>query len=322
MARYTKDQTRIATRLEQWARIRTGAGLDAEIPSDAPESLGREFLGSALLQRLIGEGKDPLPLPPPRFLGRPWYPVIEEACALIERDLVVVSRGTVAIGEDDGWRLLRTVIPGISFDVTYPGRAIGRWSLTLQGSSDGATWRLVRETVGPGAGWENHVARVTRRLRRFLADPERCEFVIVDSPDGYVQVCTLEHDTALRYEAAGELNLARAAAIAPGLSDRLRALGFDGPDDEAEGNYFRVGPAPVDARALAQDMLIVLAEAYGLRPEDRITAIDAAMSVDGKGTRRLLPVHLGAASAGARIPAVIDRDDESPSTRRTTGGRT
>jgi hypothetical protein len=204
------------------------------------------------------------------------------------------------------------VIPGVSFDVTYPGRAIGRWSLTLQGSSDGATWRLVRETVGPGAGWENHVARVTRRLRRFLADPERCEFVIVDSPDGYVQVCTLEHDTALRYEAAGELNLARAAAIAPGLSDRLRALGFDGPDDEAEGNYFRVGPAPVDARALAHDMLIVLAEAYGLRPEDRITAIDAATSVDGKGTRRLLPVHLGAASAGARTPAVIDRDDESP----------
>jgi hypothetical protein len=179
----------------------------------------------------------------------------------------------------------------------------------------------VRESVGPGADWEQHVARVARRLGRFLADPERYEFVIVDGPDGYVQVCTLGHHTALRYEAAGEVNLARAAAIAPGLSDRLRALGFDGPDVEAEGNYFRVGPAPVDARVLAEDMLIVLAEAYGLRPGDRIKAIDGTTRDAGERTRQLLSVHLTASSAGARVPAAIDRDEESPGSPEAPGRR-
>ena len=281
--------------------------MRARVAARHPETEG----GDGMADR-TGDDKRSLPLPPPTFLGRPWRRVIEEASSLLDRELVAISGGTVTIGGDDGWRVLRTVIPGVSFEVTYPGRAIGRWNLSLQGPGDDARWRLVRASVGPGADWEHHVLYVGRRLARFLADPGRYEFLIVEGPDGYVQVCTTEHDTAIRYEAAGEMNLARPAAIAPGLFDRLRVLGFDGPDAEAEGNYSRVGPAPVDAHVLAEDMLIVLADAYGLGPEDRVKAIDATTRDAGNGTRRLLPVHLAASSAGARVPTAVDRGEEPP----------
>jgi len=101
------------------------------------------------------------------------------------------------------------------------------------------------------------------------------------APLGYVQLCLSDRDTALRYEAAGEENLAGTEPAVTGLRDRLILLGFAPPDDHAEGNYCREGPAPVDLRALAEDVVIVLEDAYGMTPDQRIRIQGAV----GRATR-------------------------------------
>ena len=155
---------RTLLQLQRWARIRVDAG-------GSPDIIGPAIGHSALLQRMLVEGKDPLPLPPPKFHRVPWYALIEERGADLGAHEVVVADDTVAIGRVTGWRILETVIPGSSCVVTYPGRAIGRWSLERTGDGDASGWRLTRITVGPGADWEHHVAHVTRRIERFFADP-------------------------------------------------------------------------------------------------------------------------------------------------------
>ena len=263
------DYDRILLQLQRWARIRVDADGSQDI-------IGPAVGHSALLRRMLGDGKDPLPLPPPKLHRMPWYALIEERGAVLAAGEVVVSGDSVTIGRDKSWRILETVVPGSSFVVTCPGRAIGRWNLERTDEGDDRRWRLARITVGPGTEWDHHVAHVTRRLARFFDDPETEDFVIVEGGSGYVQACTfgrpfyLDCDLFLRYEAAGDENVDDPETNAPGLGDRLRALGFGDPDEGAEGNYVREGPAPVDARALAEDMLVVLADAYGLTPADPV----------------------------------------------------
>jgi hypothetical protein len=275
MAGRRMDYDRILLQLQRWARIR----VDAD---GTPDIIGPAIGHSALLRRMLADGKDPLPLPPPKLHRMPWYALIEERGAVVDARDVVVSGESVTIGRYADWRVLETLVPGASFVVLCPGRAIGRWSLQRTGEGAGAgaaTWQLARIAVGPGDTWEHHVRHVARRLARFFADPDRQEFVIVEGGAGYVQVCTFERpfyldsDLYLRYEAAGDENVIDPGANAPGLSERLRALGFGDPDEGAEGNYFREGPAPVDPRALAEDMLVVLAEAYGLTPADPVRVV-------------------------------------------------
>ena len=270
----------IVDRLEQWARIRTEAGEDATIGGGGGASMRK----SRLLYRLLMDDKDPLPLPPPRAWAGPWYSVIERRGAVISRDMVSIRDEDASIENGGSWHVLETLIEGGSHVVTCPGRAIGRWSLVLYGEGHEAKWRLARVSVGPGGEWDHHVAHVERRLKRFFSDTRRQEFVIVDvegGGKGYVQVCTVDGDTALRYEAAGEENVDEPAVAGVGLGDRLHALAFDDPDEGAEGNYHRDVPAPVDLRALAEDMLVVMAEAYGMKPDDRIVVESAV----GRATR-------------------------------------
>lgn len=89
---------------------------------------------SCLLGRLIYEGKQPLPVPPPRFMSAPWYELIENGRSHFwRRHGVWTDSIGVVIGQDAGWTLLETRPDG-SMVVEYPRN--GRWLLRAVGPDD------------------------------------------------------------------------------------------------------------------------------------------------------------------------------------------
>lgn len=80
---------------------------------------------SCLLGRLIYEGKEPLPVPPPRFMSAPWYSLIENGRSYFHRRFGMWrSEDRIVIGQDGDWSLIEERDDG-SLVVEYPRN--GRW---------------------------------------------------------------------------------------------------------------------------------------------------------------------------------------------------
>lgn len=60
-------------KLIEWLKIREAGGLD--FPS-SPDHFQLTMMKSSLLNRLL-QGKEPLPIPPPKKYSYPWYSLIE-----------------------------------------------------------------------------------------------------------------------------------------------------------------------------------------------------------------------------------------------------
>ena len=75
-----------------WLEIRTRAGFVLDQPVSAVDLIA-QAKASALLPRLL-EGASPLPDPPPKSFGQPWYAIVEDGRA--ERVLVEELDGELA----------------------------------------------------------------------------------------------------------------------------------------------------------------------------------------------------------------------------------
>lgn len=112
---------RIMEALSTWGRIYR------EEKGKYPEWNYANITKSCLLGRLIYDGKEPLPDPPPRYLSAPWYSLIEKGRSHLLREFAMFRHGDkIAIGQDDGWTLVKEWPDGTLL-LEYPRN--GRWVL-------------------------------------------------------------------------------------------------------------------------------------------------------------------------------------------------
>ncbi len=118
----------------KWLQLRAYHGCDTEV---SPTRFRVDAQHSALLERLL-EGKDPLPEPPPKSFGYPWYHLIEDGCAEhVEVKLYLPNQGEPALLVNQTlWTILEggtgpTWVATYEFQVGKDRQtASGRWSFT------------------------------------------------------------------------------------------------------------------------------------------------------------------------------------------------
>ena len=130
--------------------------------------------------------------------------------------------------------------------------------------------------------WAAHADHIVTRLKRFLDKGE--DFVIVEAAEKgnvYVQFAPTDDHSSLRYEAVGPENLVSGEDVSATFVDWLSAHGWveAGPTDG--GNFHRYVDLPIDLDAVAGDVVLTFAKAYGLMPDVRLVI----RSEKGKATK-------------------------------------
>lgn len=148
-------------KLLKWLEIREENGI--EFPSSL-SSLKIDIDHSALLQRLL-EGKDPLPIPPPRSFSYPWYDLIEKGeahpCEVWEMPpgLNHEDFPMLVIDQFAGWKVLEKIsdtewVATHSYgDRKNPKWAEGKWRVYQIGS---------RVPQNPGNGSFNKLWKIEK----------------------------------------------------------------------------------------------------------------------------------------------------------------
>jgi hypothetical protein len=146
----TEDETRIAAAVLRWIAVAREHGRENLYgPAWMPGSI--DAAKSSLLRRLL-DGKEPLPVPPPRAHSYPWYEIVEtgrtQLSAMFIEGPYDRAEGTFIHVAQHPWKVLRT-------------EGAGRWIVSYR---DGEEWLL----------------------RRLTDDDEReaCGKRRVDTPDG------------------------------------------------------------------------------------------------------------------------------------------
>lgn len=120
------------------AALTTWSSIVKQEKGEYPDWNYTNITKSCLLGRLIYEGKDPLPVPPPRFMSAPWYYLIENGrchfwrrfgVSLYERD----GEQHLVVGQDGEWKLIEVRDDG-SIVAEYPRN--GRWLIRPVGPDD------------------------------------------------------------------------------------------------------------------------------------------------------------------------------------------
>lgn len=155
-----KQDHRLLRIFQRWLKIRAYflEGQDALVKA---EQLGPDMDHSTLLRRLM-EGKQPLPLPPPKSYSYPWYTLVEKGEAVILERFVnrVPAMGEMPEGVviEQGWWVLRetyadgtlVIATADGFNVAYLKLEPDGWHLTLRGQvppPDLETARMARWAV-------------------------------------------------------------------------------------------------------------------------------------------------------------------------------
>ena len=116
--------------------------------------------------------------------------------------------------------------------------------------------------------WAAHTDHIVRRVKRFLDKDE--EFVIVEAAgkgNVYLQFALTDDQSALRYEAVGPENLVEGEDVPTTFVDWLSAHGWVEPGPTDGGNFHRYLDLPIDLDAVADDVVLAFAKAYGLGPD-------------------------------------------------------
>jgi hypothetical protein len=130
--------------------------------------------------------------------------------------------------------------------------------------------------------WAAHADHIATRLKRFLEKSE--DFVIVEVAEKgnvYMQFAPTDDHAALRYEAVGPENLVGGEDVSATFVDWLSAHGWVEPGPTDGGNFHRYIDLPIDLDAVADDVVLTFAKAYGLTPDVRLEI----RSEKGKATK-------------------------------------
>jgi hypothetical protein len=127
--------------LIEWLRVRDRGGRPLPLGYDG---LADELLHSALLERMLA-GKAPLPAPPPRSFGQPWYALVEDGvaseCELVPLKDRLGASPKVAINQT-AWEVVGAVEGG--YVVRYGG---GQPYVAEMTRTDPPSWRLRRHDL-------------------------------------------------------------------------------------------------------------------------------------------------------------------------------
>ena len=130
--------------------------------------------------------------------------------------------------------------------------------------------------------WAAHADHIVTRLKRFLDKGE--DFVIVEAAEKgnvYLQASLKDDGSGLRYEAVSAENITDPKSVTPTFGDWLVAHGWGPPGESDGGNYRRHLDFSLDLDAVADDVALTFAEAYGLKPSCHLEI----RSDKGKATR-------------------------------------
>ncbi len=119
--------------------------------------------------------------------------------------------------------------------------------------------------------WAAHADHIVMRLKRFLDKGE--DFVIVEAAgkgNVYVQFAPTDDHASLRYEAVGPENLVSGEDVSATFVDWLGEHGWAEPGLTDGGNFHRYLDLPIDLDAVADDVVLTFAKAYGLKPDVRL----------------------------------------------------
>lgn len=133
------EQQRVLNAIKRWLSVAGKEGYWGETGLVHFQQLCADIDHSALLRRLI-EGKQPLPIPPPRAIGYPWYDIIERGHATVFEVLVREADNYILI-EQMRWNLFEKR-GDRSFIVTYDKLQQEKFHLYF--SDELQTWMLVR----------------------------------------------------------------------------------------------------------------------------------------------------------------------------------
>lgn len=158
MTSLTYEQKLLAIEaFSRWLEIYAQHSEKAPIGEEAAFQIRIDADHSALLFRLLS-GKEPLPVPPPTYMSRPWHSLIEtgegqpfevwdvadyQALGDLWKDDFPGCIGTLFIGQSP-WGIEERVEPKKEWIVFHPG-APGRWRVWDTGSTEfGQRWKIAR----------------------------------------------------------------------------------------------------------------------------------------------------------------------------------
>jgi hypothetical protein len=138
----TMEDTPVVDVLIEWLRVRDRGGRPLPLGYDG---LADELAHSALLERMLS-GKAPLPAPPPRSFGQPWYALVEDGaasgCELVPLKDRLGASPKVSINQT-AWEVVGTVDGG--YIVRYGGG--GPLYVAERTRTDPSRWRLRRQDL-------------------------------------------------------------------------------------------------------------------------------------------------------------------------------
>jgi len=142
----TEEQRLMLEAVAVWLEIRTKSGFVFEQPISAVEFLSQAN-SSALLPRLLG-GDQPLPDPPPKSFGQPWYAIVEDGT--VAKVLVEELDGDLARQYPD--RILINRFPWLvrehaetdSYLVSWKDDGPVYWLARIKGDESPMGWSLSR----------------------------------------------------------------------------------------------------------------------------------------------------------------------------------
>jgi len=121
--------------IARWMELREQGGYSPVIDRKRFLIEAEHSLRGGLLYRLLIEEKEPLEHTPPLAFSRPWYSLIEDGEAVVEKDLVYggVMEDTIAICQHQ-WHIVKK---------DQDGSYLVRWRPGKDGRSHWGEWRLV-----------------------------------------------------------------------------------------------------------------------------------------------------------------------------------
>ena len=142
----TPEQQQVLDAVAVWLEIRTKSGFTLDHPVSAVDFVA-QAQASALLPRLMG-GQNPLPDPPPKSFGHPWYAIIESGLAenvLVEEldgDMARQFPGQILINRFP-WLILDHA-EADSYLVAWKPNGAVYWLARIKDSTSPMGWSLSR----------------------------------------------------------------------------------------------------------------------------------------------------------------------------------
>jgi hypothetical protein len=136
------EDSHVVDVLLEWLRVRDRGGRPLPRGYDG---LADELAHSALLERMLA-GKPPLPAPPPRSFGQPWYALVEDGvasdCELVPLKDRLGASPKVSINQT-AWEVVGTLEGG--YVVRYGGG--DQLYVAERTCSEPPRWRLRRHDI-------------------------------------------------------------------------------------------------------------------------------------------------------------------------------